>query len=80
MTAERMSPFWGNGCALPHPGPLPLGEGEPSAALGREEAFGLAKRGRTGSLSQRERVGVRENGLNLPTRMQETEMRPPSSG
>ena len=38
------------------------------AALGGEAAFGLAKSGRTGSLSQRERVGVRENGSNLPTR------------
>ena len=40
---------------------IPLGEGEFSAALRREDAFGLATSGRTGSLSQRERVGVRES-------------------
>ncbi|NBV25515.1 MAG: hypothetical protein EBS05_26845 [Proteobacteria bacterium] len=45
--------------ALPHPGPLPLGEGESSAALVRSlpSANQVWLRG---SLSQRERAGVRE--------------------
>ena len=47
--------------ALPHPGPLPLGEGEPCAAPGAGAATAISGGGRTGSLSQRERAGVREN-------------------
>ena len=47
---------------LPHPGPLPLGEGESSAAPGEPNALGWSEGSRTGSLSQRERAGVRENG------------------
>ena len=45
-------------------------------ALGGEGAFESAKNWRTGSLSQRERAGVRENGCHLPTTEQETDMHP----
>ena len=69
-----VSPYWGNGRVLPHLGPL--GEGELSAALGSEKAFGLAKRWRTGSRSQRERVEMRENDCDLPARVPATELRP----
>jgi hypothetical protein len=47
---------------LPHPGPLPLGEGETDAAAGLNGCVEYANRGRADSLSQRERAGVRENG------------------
>ena len=53
------------GRSLPHPSPLPLGEGEASSAFDESEPFGWSGSGRTGSLSQRERVGVRENGSAL---------------
>ena len=48
---------------LPHPGPLPLGEGASPSVSCVRDAFNKFGRGRTGSLSQRERAGVRENGL-----------------
>ena len=50
---------------LPHPSPLPLGEGARSPASRLSERFDFIARGRPFSLSRRERVGVRENGLVL---------------
>jgi hypothetical protein len=47
---------------LPHPSPLPLGEGETDSALGLTGCVHRASDGRSASLSQRERAGVRENG------------------
>ena len=46
----------------PDSNPLPRGVGEPSSACDESEPFGCSRSGRAGSLSQRERVGVRENG------------------
>jgi hypothetical protein len=46
----------------PHPGPLPPGEGETDAAPGLNGCVVRATDGRSASLSQRERAGVRENG------------------
>jgi heme A synthase len=53
--------------ALPHPDPLPLGEGETASASRKVEARALAEDGIGGSLSQRERVGVRENATPAET-------------
>ena len=57
------------GSFLPHPGPLPLGEGGTGAALGAaREGAGCrsvsdkTRRRRRRSLAQRERAGVREKG------------------
>jgi hypothetical protein len=47
---------------LPHPGPLPLGEGVTNSVAGRNGCAEIASGGRSDSLSQRERAGVRENG------------------
>jgi hypothetical protein len=47
--------------ALPHPGPLPLGEGARPALAGRSGASGSRSRWTRGSLSRRERAGVRGN-------------------
>lgn len=58
---------------LPHSSPLPLGEGEASSACDESEPFGWSRSGRTGSLSQRERVGVRENGPALGIACKQTE-------
>jgi hypothetical protein len=76
---------------LPHPGPLPLGEGGTNSVLGLNGrasfdlsgrvVFGLSERaildvngrsiragdGRSGSLSQRERAGVREKVWKNPS-------------
>jgi hypothetical protein len=46
--------------ALPHPGHLPLGEGELVSAFDKADVFGSCSDGMKGSLSQRERAGVRE--------------------
>ena len=51
---------------LPHPNPLPLGEGALSAASLQEKPLLCSMGGRTFSLSQRERVGVRESGHEFP--------------
>jgi urease accessory protein len=51
--------------ALPHPSPLPLGEGETSPALVSKSPSTAAKEWQVSSLSQRERAGVRESGLAL---------------
>jgi outer membrane protein assembly factor BamB len=45
---------------LPHPDPLPLGEGETQPALVTRSGVSSSARRRACSLSQRERVGVRE--------------------
>ena len=45
---------------LPHPGPLPLGEGATSTVTRTSGRLNIAVRGRRFSLSQRERAGVRE--------------------
>ena len=50
---------------LPHPGPLPLGEGDSQPAFEQTDAPVVSGRGRRCSLSQRERVRVRENGHSL---------------
>jgi peroxiredoxin len=52
---------------LPHPGPLPLGEGETDTVTGLNGCVIVASSGRMDSLSQRERVGVREKAWNSPT-------------
>ena len=49
-----------NVAALPHPSPLPLGEGADSTALGKISVTGSRDGGRVFSLSQRERAEVRE--------------------
>ncbi len=46
---------------LPHPGPLPLGEGATSTALVPSGRSTLARGGLRSSLSKRERAGVRES-------------------
>ena len=68
-TLAAVSGFCANGCFLPHPNPLTLGEGSaPSPARGivcasRQPALlVLAQRGLRGPLAQRERAGVRERG------------------
>ena len=48
------------GAVLPHPNPLPLGEGANSAAARQLEWFMFSECCRRFSLSQRERAGVRE--------------------
>ena len=56
-----------SGCVLPHPGPLPLGEGERSSPLRTSGAAIANQRGLCDSLSQRERAGVRESGHGVLT-------------
>ena len=51
--------------ALPHPGPLPLGEGASPAASEQKERAPPPGDGLRFSLSQRERAGVRENASPL---------------
>ena len=64
--------FWHPGCqlaaVLPHPNPLPLGEGAGSPALRPPERFLAAERRQLFSLSQRERAGVREHASITPER------------
>ena len=60
-----------SGCAVrwfvsPHPGPLPLGEGEPFSPRSPFQVFRFSLRGARCSLSLRERVRVRGNGANNP--------------
>ena len=50
------------GVLPPHPGPLPLGEGESHPVFFVRGAIILFKRCMTGSLSPGERVGVRGKG------------------
>ena len=47
--------------ALPHPSPLPLGEGARPALAGRPGASGWRSRSTRSSLSRRERAGLRGN-------------------
>ena len=49
---------------LPHPGPLPLGEGESISALDKTGGFGLCSDWLKGSLSQREGWGEGEGQAN----------------
>ena len=69
LFGEGIRPFWcrhwKSAAVLPHPYPLPRGEGERlPAAVGKRALLGSTS-GQSGSLSQRERAGVRENGSNL---------------
>jgi 1-acyl-sn-glycerol-3-phosphate acyltransferase len=57
MNACKVAPRF-----LPHPSPLPLGEGVRASVAGESEASVQAEGGIRLSLSQRERAGVRENG------------------
>ena len=63
-----LQPDWQMAAVLPHPYPLPLGEGAASPALRQPERLLSAARGRQFSLSQRERAGVRENASIAPGR------------
>ncbi len=61
----------------PSPRPSPSeGEGDASPPVRESTPSGGSSRGRRGSLSQRERAGVRMNSHDLPARLQESRMRP----
>ena len=66
------------GRALPHPSPLPLGEGASSPAARRSERSLPTTRCRRFPLSQRERAGVRESGHANPTALYNTKLGHPS--
>jgi hypothetical protein len=52
--------YWNSPSLLPHPGPLPLGEGEWNSDVDEADVLGLCSDWLEGSLSQRERAEVRE--------------------
>jgi hypothetical protein len=51
---------------LPHPGPLPLGEGESTPAIDKTDVLSVCSDWLKASLSQRERAGVREKARYFP--------------
>ena len=65
-----------NGRFLPHPSPLPLGEGAWPTAFGGDVSILCSSDGLSGSLSQRERAGVRESCPEVSTRLKST--KPPA--